>query len=148
MKVTNRNKVAIAVITAFGSVAAATVGVLPEVWPGTGRTTETPAPSWSVEGEIVGAFSPEPVKAEVFLMRASGSELVTVTDDGGRFVFDNVPVGRYWILVRASESQSRSCGRGLIDEIGVASSASELSVSGAQVRYAIVEPNLGATEGS
>ena len=145
MKVTNRNKVAIAAITAFGSVAAAAVGVLPE-WLATGRAA-APAQSWSVEGEIVGAVSPEPVKAEVYLMPA-GSGLVHITDDSGRFVFDDVPTGRYWILVRASESQPKSCGRGLIDEIGVASSTSELSVSGAHVKYKIVEPNHTPTEGS
>lgn len=56
--------------------------------------------SWQIAGKLSGGDVPgEGLNAEVLLIQA-GSPYLSTTDSQGRFLFDRIPPGGYWLLVR------------------------------------------------
>ncbi|HAM99053.1 MAG TPA: hypothetical protein DCQ26_10635 [Marinilabiliales bacterium] len=71
---------------------------------------------------------------EIYLLPASGSELVTTTDDAGKFTFSNVPNQDWWIIARNPLNEEKSSGRSLID---TKENFGYLDISGAYIQYNI-----------
>ncbi|HVF59704.1 MAG TPA: hypothetical protein VNJ70_07845 [Thermoanaerobaculia bacterium] len=70
------------------------------------KATATEPPIWRIEGKVHNDTVSEHVGAELFLVRADS--LKAHTDAAGRFVFDEVPEGYYWLQVTvAGESSNR-----------------------------------------
>lgn len=66
---------------------------------------------------------------DVYLL-AAGNNLVTTTDDAGKFTFQRVPAGKYFIVIR--DSSNGKSGRGFLDDL-----VGELQMIGAKVKYRI-----------
>ncbi len=96
-----------AVLAAVTTIAVAAINVLPQI-----RSPADPPPKppvaqeipWQIVGRLSSIESPgEPVEGEVLLIPA-GSPYLTTTDSQGKFLFQGVQPGGYWILVRHKES--------------------------------------------
>jgi len=66
---------------------------------------------------------------DVYLL-AAGNNLVTTTDDAGKFTFQRVPAGKYFIVIR--DSSNGKSGRGFLDDL-----VGEVQMIGAKVKYRI-----------
>jgi hypothetical protein len=72
-----------------------------------------PTGSFELKGRILNEKN-EPVgKAEIYLIPATGSEHMAISDDTGNFIFNHLDSGSHWIVVRDSTSRS---SRGLIEQ--------------------------------
>jgi len=65
-------------------------------------------PRWRISGSVFDNATDKPISAQLFLMKADS---VRQTDDGGKFVFDQVPNGIYWIQVEVGDSQGKHSNR-------------------------------------
>lgn len=123
----NPTKVAgkvVAIIGAVSAVLVAAVGAIPELPWETLLHSSPPSEEsrWQIAGQLSSAESPgQPLEAEVLLI-PTGSPLLTTTDAQGKFLFQGVSPGGYWILVRHAESGLNT--RVLVDAKGVAESQS------------------------
>jgi hypothetical protein len=96
-----------AVLSAVTTIAVSLIGVLPEI--GAEPAGPQPAPtaqeaSWQIAGQLSrGEASGEALNAEVLLIPA-GSPYLTTTDSQGKFLFDDIAQGGYWLLVRHAGS--------------------------------------------
>ena len=70
---------------------------------------------------------------EVYLVIASGNELVTTTDDKGEFMFDEIPKRNWWIIVRNLNSNVKPSGRFLLGQ----HESGELRIDGAYITYGL-----------
>ncbi len=71
--------------------------------------------------------------AEIYLMPATGNDLVTTTDDQGNFVFKSVPEKLWWMfVVRDINSETKSSGRGMINPAKIKDT---ILVYGAKIDY-------------
>ena len=69
--------------------------------------------SFELKGRILNEKN-EPVgKAEIYLIPATGTEHMAISDDDGNFLFSHLDSSAHWIVVRDSSSRS---SRGLIEE--------------------------------
>jgi hypothetical protein len=69
--------------------------------------------SFELKGRILNEKN-EPVgKAEIYLIPATGSEHMAISDDTGNFIFNHLDSGSHWIVVRDPTSRS---SRGLIEQ--------------------------------
>jgi hypothetical protein len=97
-----------ALISAGSAIAVAYIGILPRL---NERVVPPPVTSdtCSISGLITSTDNAPLKNAEVYLIRASGSENMATTDDQGRFTFQKIPDESYWVIVRdiASEKASR-----------------------------------------
>jgi hypothetical protein len=60
--------------------------------------------SWQIAGQLSRGEAPgETLNAEVLLIPA-GSPYLTTTDSQGKFLFDDIAQGGYWLLVRQADS--------------------------------------------
>jgi hypothetical protein len=71
---------------------------------------------------------------EVYLLPASGNELVTTADNDGKFVFKNIPSKNWWIIVRNLNTNEKTSGKFLIDP---SEGNGSLNFSGAFIQYKI-----------
>ena len=96
------SKVAIisAIIAAAGSMAVAFIGIVPNFYQRKIPTLET----CTISGEITSEGAKPKKDAEIYLIRATGSELMATTDDNGKFTFTEVPDTSYWVVVRDTGS--------------------------------------------
>ena len=121
-----------ALISAGSTVAVAVVGVLPQLQVLQGSTA-----TLSLSGELSRNGSTEkPMPAELYLLSTSAPDSITRTDDNGRFRFDNVLPGTYWIVVSDLASEVKRSVRVLITAEGTVPSA-EIPVDDALIRYSI-----------
>lgn len=88
----------------------------------------------SIKGKIKNDKTGYPlINAEIYLMPATGSDLVTTTDDQGNFVFKSVPENTWWMfVVRDVNSNTKSSGRGMIDPT---KNADSVTIYGAKIDY-------------
>ena len=113
-----------AIVAALTTVVVSAINVVPQL--STARAAspveavEAVQPRWQIVGQLSNATSPDqPLDAEVLLIPA-GSPLLTTTDSQGKFLFQEVSPGGYWILVRHAESGIDA--RVLVDAQGTAAS--------------------------
>jgi hypothetical protein len=97
-----------ALISVVGAIAVALIGIVPVFYE---RKAPTPVQQEAcrISGEIISGEA-EPLKnAEIYLIRATGSERMATTDDKGKFTFQRIPDDSYWVIVRniVSEKASR-----------------------------------------
>lgn len=99
--------IVLAIISAITTITVAAIPFVKDLRP------EDQSPTLSVTGRVarVGDLT-EPFEGELYLLRATGNDLVAESDTEGKFVFSNVPPGHYFILVR---DPNASLGRGLIN---------------------------------
>lgn len=123
---TKRVGMAGAIIAALTTVVVSAINVMPQLTsaraagPEAGATDDAVEPRWQIVGQLSNATSPEqPLDAEVLLIPA-GSPLLTTTDSQGKFLFQEVTPGGYWILVRHAASGLDA--RVLVDAKGTAES--------------------------
>jgi hypothetical protein len=112
-----------AITAALSTVLVAAINVVPQLpWARPQSPSEPEQPRWQIVGQLSSASSPDqPLDAEVLLIPA-GSPLLTTTDAQGKFLFQEISPGGYWILVRHAESGLDA--RVLVDAKGVAESQS------------------------
>jgi hypothetical protein len=121
-----------AIIAALTTVVVSAINVMPQLSTAQAASSpevvaaagvaEAPEPRWQIVGQLSNAASPgQPLDAEVLLLPA-GSPLLTTTDAQGKFLFQGISPGGYWILVRHAESGLNA--RVLVDAQGNAASQS------------------------
>jgi hypothetical protein len=71
-------------------------------------------PGWRISGSVLDNATDKPVSAQLFLLK---SDSIRPTDDGGKFVFDQVPTGTYLIQVEIGDSQGKRSSRYLIERL-------------------------------
>ena len=67
---------------------------------------------------------------DVYLLAEGNNVLAATTDDAGKFTFQRVPAGKYFIVIR--DSSNGKSGRGFLDDL-----VGELQMIGAKVKYHI-----------
>jgi hypothetical protein len=92
------------IIGVAGSMAVAFIGIVPNFY-----QKKIPTPEFcTLTGEITSEDAKPKKNAEIYLIRATGSELNTITDDNGKFTFTGVPDWSYWAVVRDTGSGQAS----------------------------------------
>lgn len=124
----SNSKVAIisAIIAAAGSMAVAFIGIVPTFY----QRKIPPPEICTINGEITSEGGKPKINAEIYLIRATGSEANTTTDDNGKFTFTGVPDWSYWVVVR--DTASGQASRMLIEK---EKSEGELKVVDSSLKY-------------
>lgn len=71
-----------------------------------------PEGSGSLEGRVVNQATGEPIRKANVRMGGQASQLVAVTDSGGRFAFRRLPAGMYWLSADHEEFSAPDLMRG------------------------------------
>jgi hypothetical protein len=96
--------VATALISAVSTIAVSFIGIVPMIRRDQVSTIKTPQQSnWRIEGKVHDHQPSGHVGAQLFLMKADST---THTDAAGKFVFDEVPEGYYWLQVEVEGETS------------------------------------------
>lgn len=118
-----------ALISAGSAIAVAFIGIMPLL-----KDREAPIvvqqDSCAISGHISFGDGKPLKNAEVYLIRASGSERMTTTGDDGLFTFQKIPNASYWVIVRNIDSNKAS--RVLISKDA---SSGEIVVAQSVLRY-------------
>ena len=97
-----------AIISAVTSVLVALIGIAPFIYEKGKTSPLVQQEVCTISGEITSEEA-EPMKnAEIYLIRATGSERMATTDDKGKFTFQQIPDASYWVIVRNIVSGSAS----------------------------------------
>ncbi len=97
------------------------------------KSTQIPSGSLELKGQVLGKNGKPLDKAEIYLIPATGSENMAITDDAGNFIFDHLDSGSHWIVVRDQTSMST---RGLI---GHEQAPGEVQLPGVTVKYNLIK---------
>ncbi len=93
-----------ALISAVTTILVAFIGIVPKFY-------ERKAPmleNCTISGTITSAEDKPLRNAEIYLIRATGSEFMATTDDRGNFAFQELPSAAYWVIVRDNISEKAS----------------------------------------
>jgi hypothetical protein len=152
---TGRTRIVVTLITASVPVVIAAISLMPQMM-GTTAAEERPAVSddvptadsrdapgaaplkrWKITGALDATEGSGPVYAGLHLMPLEQS-LETMTDDQGRFAFDDVPAGAYCLLVKTFGAGDGHYIKLRIEKRG-AGPVEEFSVEGTPVDFTIIE---------
>lgn len=155
---TGSNRLAVTLITASVPVVIAAISLMPQLLdksaeppaadpsvvaasaiPGVaaGPPAAAPPRRWKIAGSIDPTEGGRPVYAGLHLMPIENS-LETMTDDQGRFTFDDVPPGAYCLLVKTFGAGDGHYIKLRIEKRG-SGPIEEFSVDGTPVDFAIIE---------
>jgi len=88
-----------ALISAATAIVVAFIGIVPYL-DRKDNATQLQPEKCTINGKITSGENDPLQNAEVYLIRASGSERMATTDDKGRFTFQQIPDTSYWVIVR------------------------------------------------
>jgi len=97
------------------------------------RPTQTPGGLFELKGQVLGKNDKPLDEAEIYLIPATGSEHMAISDDTGHFFFDHLDSGAHWIVVRDRTSMST---RGLIER---EQALGEVQLVGVTVKYNLIK---------
>ena len=94
-------------ISAATAILVAFIGIIPMFY-----ERKAPMPgeqeTCTISGKITAGEDRPLRNAEIYLIRATGSEFMATTDDRGNFVFQRLPDAAYWVIVRDNVSEKAS----------------------------------------
>jgi hypothetical protein len=154
---TGRTRIVVTLITASVPVVIAAISLMPQIM---GKAAADPGPGpedpvtvikvdprgdldapplkrWKITGALDATEGSGPVYAGLHLMPLEQS-LETMTDDQGRFAFDDVPAGAYCLLVKTFGAGDGHYIKLRIEKRG-AGPMEEFSVEGTPVDFTIIE---------
>jgi hypothetical protein len=94
-----------AIISAISSIAVAFIGIVPVFYE---KKSSLFDKKCSITGVLMESNDKPLNSADVYLVRATGSELMATTDDNGKFAFEGIPLMSYWVVVRDNISGKSS----------------------------------------
>jgi len=123
-----------ALITALTTLGVSFIGILPQLRRGDKEEVQpvgtTGPKTLIIRGTVRSDDGAQLLTGYDVYLLAAGNNLVTTTDDAGKFTFQGVPEGKYFIVVR--DSSNGKSGRGFLDDL-----VGEVQMIGAKVKYRI-----------
>lgn len=94
-------------ISSAATILVALIGIVPAFYERKAQIA-VPKKTCKISGTITSGEANPLRNAEVYLIRATGSEFMTTTDDKGNFAFQKLPNAAYWVIVRDNVSEKAS----------------------------------------
>lgn len=88
-----------AIISAITAIAVALIGIAPALHDRESQKS-VQQEECTISGKIISAGGDPLKNAEIYLIRATGSDRMATTDDKGKFTFSKIPDAAYWVVVR------------------------------------------------